>query len=290
MIGLLRLISSVVAMATVAAAQASPLPPDMVASFGSEHTWAEQLYLPVANENAFVRARLTFENAAAATKCVKIDWFFQAPGALPRSSHESFEVSFRPTAIARRAGTTLTFYVVGWSERTGQVIVESWTLPTSYLLGASIPQGGGAAISEFSHPAFVREVEWTSASSSMQPIWDAACQPFSNQLLLLPRATPTQILALDLSSRVVTLLYSSSSFTALAGDRNIVIGKNSLAGFIAMTSRRRQWEHGGKVPPNDEYFVMYDSDSNGVFESTATVQVDSLSAVIPGEWDDRYEE
>lgn len=262
----------------------------MIASFGSNHTWADQFYLPVGNPSAFIRARLSFRNDSPSSKCIDISWFFQAPGALPRSSDETVDVSFKPTAVARRAGTTSTFYVIGWAERTGQVIVESWTVPSTYLLGAYTSPGGGPVLSTFTHPAFLREVEWTSASESMEPIWDAACQPYSNQLLLLPGGSPSKILSLDLDSRAVAELYSATTYAELAGDRNIVIGRNLLAGTIAMTSRRRQWEHGSKVAATDRYFILHDSDSDGVFESTSTVQIDSLAGVLPGEWNDRYSE
>ncbi|HEX5009964.1 MAG TPA: hypothetical protein VFY71_06145 [Planctomycetota bacterium] len=274
----------------VLTAQSHPLPSEMVAAFGPEHTWAEEMYLPVANPGAFIRARLTFENSSSTVKRVEIDWWFQAAGALPRSSHESFDVSYKPTAIARRAGTSSTFYVVGWAERTGQVIVESWTMPAAYLLGSATPQGGLQALSTFSHSPFIREVEWTSPSGTMEPVWDAACQPFSNELLLLPRGTPTRIVALNLSTRTLTELYNSTNLPVLAGHRTLAIGRNVLAGMVAISSRRKQWEHGMKLGPTDIEFLMYDSNSDGVFESTGVAQVDSLYVVLPGDWDNRYQE
>lgn len=290
MVAIRRAHGLLLVMASISACRSQPLPSDMVASFGAEQTWADQLYLPVNDSAAFIRARLSLENAPTSESRVAIDWHFKAPGALPRSTHESIPVFFKPTAVARRAGTTSTFYVVGWDERTGRVSIESWTLPDTYRLGSHPAEDGGAAVSNFEHPEFVREAVWTSNIDSMQPVWDAACQPVANPLLLLPRGSPTRILALDLTSKRVSEMYSATAGTPLEGDRNVVIGKNELSGFIAMTSGRRQWEHGRKVPPTEQYFVMYDSDSDGVFESTGTVPVDALSSAIPGAWDDRYEE
>ena len=289
MILLLRATGLLLALAALASAQSHPLPADMTAQFGSEHTWADELYLPVATPGAFIRAQLSFENSSASEKRVLIDWWFQAPGALPRSLHESFDVSFKPTAVARRAGSSSTFYVVGWTERTGQVIVESWTMPANYLLGSAMSQGGGNATSTFSHPMFTREVEWTSASGAMEPIWDAACQPFANQLMLLPRGTPTRIVALDLGTRVLTELFSAASQPALAGHRTLSIGRNLSAGMVALTHRRKQWEHGIKATPTDVEFIMYDANYDGVFESTGSAQVNALSVVLPGDWDSKYQ-
>lgn len=268
--------------------QQYPLPEDMIASFASEKTWAEELWLPTQLSTDVVNARITFENDVASSK-VTIAWFFEKTGASARTSTQTVDVSFRPTAVARRAGTTMKFYVVGWSDRTGRVIVESWTFG-QYLLGSSTPPGGGPTISTMSQPTITRVVEWISDASAMAPVWDAACQAYGNALLLLVSGSPTKIWSLDLDSRVPTELYSATTYSALAGHRMISIGKHGTDGLIGMTERRRTWEHGQKYPGPDLYFVMRDTDLDGSFDILSAESTDDFSYMYPPPWDNKYEE
>ena len=273
-------------------AQQYPLPLDMVAKFGANASWAEefQLTLNTQSQDDFVIGRVSYQNEDAGPKRVTIAWQFKASGAIEGNSTQSVDVSFKPTAVARRAGTTTVIYVVGWSDRTGRVVVERWDLSQA-VLGDAIPVGGGAAYSLFSQPHIERSIEWISETGSVSPIWDAACEVYGNSLLLLTRA-PTKILSLNLDSRTTTNLYSASDvgLSGLAGHRMISIGKHSTGGFIAFTEPRKPWESVMQYLQLHDYFVMRDSDSDGSFDSTAFVDYSLFYDIYPPPWNMKYHE
>lgn len=264
----------------------SPLPPGMVAAFGAERTWAEDLWLPT-DPGDEVRARLTFSNGA--TNRIDIAWQFFKAGAATRTSSQSVDVSFRPTSVARRAGTTMTFYVVGWSERTGRVLVEEWTFD-QFVLGSSMPAGGGTPISVFGQPAIQRTVEWISESGSLTPIWDAVCNPLANALLLLDSGATTRVWSLDLGTHALTELYSSASQPALAGHRMLTAARHGAGGFVAFTQRRKPWEHADRYQAPADFFVLRDTNADGQFDVQETVANDAFYVRFPPPWNLKYQQ
>ena len=199
------------------------------------------------------------------------------------------DVSFKPTAIARRAGTTNTFYVVGWADRTGRVIVESWTFG-AFTLAAAMPTQGGPAVTVFTKPPVTRFLEWISDTNALPPIWDAGCETYGNKLLLLASGTPTRIWTLDLGSRVISILYSSDTNAALAGHRMMSIGKHPVAGFAIFTEQRKPWDHLETVTSPGMYFLMRDTDSNGSIDAVSAEPTETFYYHYPPPWDLKYAE
>lgn len=279
------LLAALLACATRLPAQA-PLPSGMVAAFEAEGTWAEDLWLPTAPGDE-VRARFTFGNGAV--NRIGIDWQFSKAGAATRTSSQSVDVSFRPTSVARRAGTTMTFYVVGWSERTGRVIVEEWAFE-QFVLGSSMPAGGGPPVSVFGQPAITRTVEWISESGSLTPIWDAVCNPYANTLLLLDSGATTRVWSLDLGTHALAESFSSASQPALAGHRMITAARHDAGGFVAFTQRRKPWEHANGYKGPDSFFVVRDTDADGQFDVQETIANDAFYVQFPPPWNLKYQE
>ncbi len=270
------------------AQQPSSLPPEMIASFAPRRIWAEEFWLPTA-ANDQVRGRVRFENQDPVGKVV-IDWYFVKAGASSRQLSQVVEVAFRPTAVARRAGTTDTLYVVGWSDRMGRVVVEEWTFgPTT--LGSTLPENGeGGAISVFAPPPIAKELAWVSDPGTVPPIWDAACEVYANKLLLLTSGTTTKIVSLDLVTLSLQQLYSSTSNPALGGLRMLSIARHPVAGFTVIAEQRRSWDAVGHGEAVDNYFVMRDVDANGTLDTTEVVASNAFYVIYPPPWNNRYEQ
>jgi hypothetical protein len=273
---------AVVSLSSGAAAQ-SPLPTDMQAVY--VHNWADEMWLPVQLPADVINARITYENTEA--NRVRIKWFYEKTGARSGSAETVVDLAFQPTAIARHAGTSMKFYVVGWSERTGRVVVESWTFGT-YSLGSAMPPGGGVAKSVFSVPAITRVLEWVSEANTVPPIWDAACQVYGNKLLLLTSGAPTRILSLNLTTLALTTLYNATGYPALAGHRMLIIGRHGADGMLAVSEPRRVWDNPMSNDPASLYFVMRDTNVDGTFDATSSVTSADFYYVYAPPWDNKY--
>lgn len=179
-----------------------PLPESLRARF--TNTFAEEFVVPAGTGN-YVKCRLAFSNGEEGNR-VYLRWLFRAAGAVPGTLHQDIDVSFQPTAVARRAGLTNVFYVAGWSERTGRVVVESWTLGNVLLAGAQLVGSEGPAVSGFTPPPITKQIEWISDPGTTPPLWDIAFQTYGNTLLLLPMGSPTHIVGLDLDTHALFVM------------------------------------------------------------------------------------
>jgi hypothetical protein len=260
------------------------LPGEMIAT--TSRAIRERFHLPVWKTSQSIEGRVTFGNGDAAGKVI-IEWDFHAPRLSRRTSTQTVDVSFQPTAVARRAGTSAVLYVVGWSTDTGQVIVEEWTLGEYAVEATAKP--GDLAVSTLVQPTITRVVKWTSDAGSLNPIWDAACNYVANELLLLESGTPTRILSLDLQSLALTELSSSDApgHERLAGYRRLWIGKPESGGLIAGSERRPPWERGHMDRSPGTYFVLKDEDLDGAFEWTGFVEPTRFFTDHPT-WDTTY--
>ncbi|HEX5010559.1 MAG TPA: hypothetical protein VFY71_09165 [Planctomycetota bacterium] len=267
------------------------LPDDMIAQFGEGESWAESMFLPVAAPGDSVEVHMRFDNDT--TGHVTLDWYYQKAGANAREDTQTIDVSYLPTAIARHAGRSNVFYVVGWTPRTGNVIVERWTIG-QFALGTGGAQGGGGyPVSTLLIPSITREVEWISPAGTAAPIWDAACNPYgvSPSLLLLESGSVTRIWKVDLTQSTASIVYSSANtgFGSLAGHRSMSIGRHGADGLIAFTQKRRGWDHGPTVmSAPDTVFVLRDANTDGTFETTTFMAHADLYTQYPVPWDMTY--
>ena len=102
-----------------------PLPKDMEASFAHVGS-AARFTLLTSGSRWGVKLSMNFANAAHSA--VVVQWEIHDNGPYGHE-RQTLATSFKPTALARRAGTSNDFYVVGWSEKTARVIVEKWSVP-----------------------------------------------------------------------------------------------------------------------------------------------------------------
>ena len=120
-------------------------------------------------------------------------------------------------------GTSSTLYVVGWSERTGRVLVEEWVFGD--FPWASLSADDTAREIAPRCPSVSKSLLWVSSPRRMDPVWDGVCQVYADELWLLESGEPTVIHALDLASLELTERYSSA-----------VPGQEGLAGCMSMAA------------------------------------------------------
>lgn len=65
-------------------------------------------------------------------------------------------------------------------------------------------------------------------------------------------------------------------------------GRHPTAGFVVISERRRRWEHGQDYSTPAEYFVLIDSDCNGVFDVVDVVLNNELHLAFPPGWIREY--
>ncbi len=264
-----------------------PLPPDMAAAFNPSTNYAERMYLPTPNPAAIVRLDLRFSNFAS--NKVDLHWVFQEPGAYSGVLDQSRDVSFNPTAIARRAGSTNEFFVVGWVPRTSRVIVEKWSI-APLTLTTTVPPTGAAPRTGLSEPVITATFEWISPANSMAPIWDAGCYPYADELWLLESGPVTRVHALNLSTLQLSEKYSSDAagMGSLAGHRSLTVGKHPSAGFIIISTRKRPWDSMKYQGPSSPVLISIDIGSNGLLDVTTFDTQGMLVQLFPPPWDEHY--
>lgn len=265
-----------------------PLPSEMHAQYTFTTNYAERMYLTEQGDLNLVRIDIGFDNKSE--NQLWISWTAQATGAVLAMDKSYHSVSYQPTAVARRAGSDDVFYVVGWSPRTEQVVVEEWTVGT-FAVGQTIPPGGGAPQTLFSLPQISRSLLWVSGSGQLQPIWDGACYPFGNELWLLESGTVTKIHALNLDSPPNLSLRVSSNDTGmnqLQGHRSFAVGSHPTAGFVIKSHQKTP--HLSLITQDKDApdYISVDSDSDGVMDSTSFAAHLNFYVAFPLPWTTQY--
>ena len=286
--GILPVTLLIVALLAAKSPAQHALPMDMVADFEGGRMFAEQLFLPMASPDDSVRACVRYENEQAPYKLI-IEWSFAKNGAALRTTTQEYELSFRPTAVARVAGESNTFYVVGWIERTGQVIVQSIVFG-QYALGSTITPSG-QLVSTFGQPVITGEIVWIAdASLGIHPVWDAGYDCHSGILYMLESGSPTRLLSLTLPSGTLGVMCDASAagFEALEGHRMVSVGLHASMGFAIYTQPRRVFDRPTAFQPPYYRMVLRDAAGDGVFESTTFYDHDDFVAAYPSSWDPHY--
>lgn len=266
----------------------------MTAAYVLGRHWAEDLHLlpdDAADSagHAGGRVKLHFTNSAAST--VVLDWRATLADGSSGNGMETFSTSFKPTALARRAGTSNDFYVVGWSEKTARVIVEKWSIPAPCLDPLWSLQDG-TAVHLVIIPTIVRSLEWVSEPGQFEPIWGAACSPFANVLLLLESGSETKIISLDLDTVLPTVLYSSADpgFEDLQGLRSFAVAMHGSGNFLIIGQPKKPWETLIWQGLDSKLFVLQDTDLDGVTESADFMTQREFVETFQSPWDRKYSE
>jgi hypothetical protein len=253
--------------------------------FSTSHNYAEDMTVTPPESEDWIKIRMIYESQSE--QSLTITWMARAAGATGFRTETKHAVPFEPTAVARKAGSSDTFYVVGWLAEPERVVVEKWVIQP-LALGTLITPAGETKTT-LSDPEFGRELVWTSQASEMAPIWDAAVLPYSNELWMIAYGDIARIYSLDLKTETIALLYASdaSGMSELAGVRAFAVGKHPTSGFVVMASKRRPWKS-MFLNPDSAMFVAIDEDCDGVVDSVLFDAVSNYQVLFPSPWDLTY--
>lgn len=275
-----------------------PLPKVMRSRFSRHHAMADAMWVPGGEPRDSSRVGFAFSNGGYGDgAAVEINWDHTPAPVVQGCRRPTLPTGFLPTALCKRSGVNTTFYVVGWDEDGGTIIVESWTFVDGGRMSEVVEASSGRTVSHFTPPEVRREVLWRSDPDHVgprSPIWSAACQVKANQLWLLDGSMlepgdETRIWILDLTpgARQPMHLRSTSSPPDLAapkGHRLIVAGLHPTGGLILYTQARRPWD--GRLRPRKPYLVCYfiDEDLDGLIDGTGTMPYTDFHARFPTPW------
>jgi hypothetical protein len=265
----------------------SDLPKDMAARFSPSSNYAERIHVTAPGAADTLRADISFSNDG--TNEVSLRWTVQATGAYETVVGSEHPVSFQPTAVARRAGTSSIFYVVGWSSETARVIVERWTLGAFDIAPAASPSGEPGPTT-LTLPPVTRTELWVSDHGKLQPIWDAVCSPYAGELWLLESGPVTRIHALDLGGHTLEPRYASddAGMADLAGHRSFGAGQHTAHGFVILSQPKRPWDSLRHQSRSAMVFVVTDTDSDGSTDAEEFLTFSDYGSTYAGGWDMKY--
>jgi hypothetical protein len=256
----------------------------MHATFGS--TFAERVFLPPPAPAG------SFADATFGASPAEVRLRVSRGG----TTVERVPLDVVPTAVARRAGTSDTLYVVGLREATAQVVVERWVLP----LDPAEPRGADGRSDGRRRPVARYEL-WASSPGQLPPVWDAACNPFgpdgtetNGSLWMLAGGEASSLWHLDLQTLEAerALASTDTGLGDLGACRSLMAGRSPGDGFLVVAQRKRPWDSGADFSASDhDVIVLHDADEDGTFESVTAMTWPALQAAYPlNDWDMRYSE
>gem|GEM_PF-3304613 len=89
--------------------------------------------------------------------------------------------AYRPLAVAAEGGIGSTLFVVGWYDRTGEVVVEQWTMGFA-AIGQTVGPFGVPHVT-LSPPPITKDEIYR--GPAMGPVYDAVFHPMTRELLLI---------------------------------------------------------------------------------------------------------
>ncbi len=228
---------------------------------------------------AGVSAAVTFDTTE---QVVEMDWSFfdglgrefgEAGTGAGGSLRETYDIDFQPTAIARKAGLSATFFVAGYSNLTSHVILESWTF-NDLSLAVTIDSQTDAPIVTLTKD-LRRDV--VLATSALSPLHSIVFHPATDELLLFESASPFAVHTLAANASHPTHLYDATT----AGYEFLKDARSALAmmvtgtapdggGFVIRLNDYRIWDSVDvareRLDRPREHALMRDVDGDGTFD------------------------
>ncbi len=291
---MLRFVPSVIVsgvlLVSSASAQSVPLPEELEAVFTT--TIGDTIVHDFTGGKR-VRGDVTFDNMEG-TQSVFIRWIAESDdGAYPGVLDQEFTVSFKPTGVCRKAGQGDSLFVVGWNERRSEVIIERWDF--TFSLFGQVPHiPTGATVNVAVAPSLVRH-EYASFAS-VTPAKGMLYNHFGGTVLLLLGDPVHEIVSVEDGLGPVTLFHAGAGSGTLITDldtMNSITGcVHQSLGFVGILTSSYAWD--GTYPgdfDDEEYILIIDTDSDGVFEAVQQVTgMASLQQVVgQGSWDQSYQ-
>ncbi len=214
----------------------------------------------------------------AHSKEVVISWHAYVAGGAHDAKARSFSTPFVPLAVTGEAGVSDTIYVVGWVERTDELVVEKWHMHGA-LVGQTMGPPGGQPIVTLTPPRIDKtEIVRTARG----PCDGAVFHPTSRKLILLCEvigsgsADEKELVSVsvDDSPAVVDTMYSAAQIGALYRAAGIDLGVTKVTGAVyiflfeqhLVTQPTLGSEAEELQDPSQYTHVLCDNDSDGIFE------------------------
>ena len=268
-------------LTATAAAQSTPdpLPDDLKANF-TPATYAAIIH-PSTNLADIDRLWATVRFQTVAQE-LRFQWLARADGAKPKVVDEVYSVSYQPTDVCVRAGRGPDLFVAGYVERTGDVIIERWTVD-DIALGSAIPQGGGAAVSTLAK-TIRRSV--VTITDEIGPIRTIAFHAPLGCLFALEAGSPYRLWKIlpDTGAAVFAFDYNYMPQLALTKEITSMMVDDTApdgGGFLFLFDPWTPWDmvawHYHGIEDDDLVHMWRDSNLDGVTDEALNIEMGELS-------------
>lgn len=216
-----------------------------------------------------IRGRVVFDTDE---QTLGIEWKIRADGALTKEENDVFSLSFAPTAVCRERGVGPTFYVAGYIERTGHVVIERWTFD-DLLLGAAAPAGGGTPVSTLSRTLRKSVVVMT---TELKPLKTMAYHATADELWVFEEEVPYTVSTIDPTTGAIAWLFDWSVIPAVAlthtAYTTMIDPPAPQSGFVIQLEPWRTWARWPFDVESQEaavqLYVFRDANLDGVIDES----------------------
>lgn len=179
--------------------------------------------------------------------------------------------SYKPLAVAVEGGIAATLYVVGWFDRTGELVIERWTMENAELRQTSGASGRGASLTP---PSLTKDEIYR--GSAIGPAYDAVFHPPTRELLMIADDNAStsfskHFYSLDVDApHPVPFLRNDLDIALLTDARGMKLGVTTDLGVCIFVFDAPKW--GGSkscfIQPRTDHqtHVLCDADRDGLFE------------------------
>jgi len=211
-----------------------------------------------------VHARVTYY---ADEQTLELRWKIRREGAYIKEEVEEFALSFVPTAVCTERGTGPSFFVAGYVERTGHVVIEEWRFE-DMAFGATTPRGGGPGQSTFSRTIRKSTVLIT---DQLKPLKAIAFHATSEVLWVFEEEPPHTVWTVHPETGAMTWRFDRTVIPAVALTHTVsttmIEPPAPQTGFVIRLEPWRPWSRWPLVTESDldavELYVFRDADLDG---------------------------
>ena len=195
---------------------------------------------------------------------------------VPGVKIDRVSVSFQPTAVAKRAGTTHEFFVAGYVPRTDTTLVERWEFD-DVLTAVYASVGGAGARATLSYT--IRKEVLVSSPAAQWHVKAMAYNRYGEELLLALYSPFSILMRLDHDTGILDAMATDAIYPQLPKLYSMVTVHTNHEFMIRLgpwpqwlvTNKGLQYQQGSGDYP---YLLLRDADFDGIFEDvTQNLQV-----------------
>jgi len=220
------------------------LPDEMKSAFEAHGTVATVLR-PDPGSVEDPRARVRFRTQE---RKVLLEWTFGIPGTATGLGmldngwrFDELSVGYEPTALCAAAGSATSFFVAGWVERLGAILIEQFDV--SNMAVGTTYSPGGEPISTLS---LIYERSVVLARTGIGPVRALAFHKSRNELWLLEDSPQHRLMALDVANGSTTEVANATALPELAQMHSalqfVVPPSAPHPGFFVILRPQFDWE------------------------------------------------